>query len=90
LRNFKDTSSTETADALFQGLDLNAAEGLDSDDESMQDDRQQDGRPKSKLKYMNVLQDIADRKISQLVVELDDLTQVRTLKVLVVMDIIDH
>ena len=33
--------------------------------------------PKSKLKYMNLLQDVADRTVSNITIELDDLDQVR-------------
>ena len=46
--------------------------------------RQRDGgqaAPKSKLKYMNLLQDVADRTISHITVELDDLDTVRKLSV---------
>ncbi|TKX25214.1 DNA replication licensing factor mcm7 [Elsinoe australis] len=76
LRNFKSASSADTADALG-GLNLN---GNDTQsDYDFMDDAEEDaqattnGQPKSKQKYMKLLQDIADRRITNLFIELDDL-----------------
>lgn len=79
LRSFK-SSSTEAADAL-DSLDLNEH---DEDDEyDFMDETEEDGaqrrgtRPtRSKAKYMNVLQDVADRKVDHIVIDLDDVEQV--------------
>lgn len=80
LRNFKSASSADTADALGS-LNLN---GNDTQsDYDFMDDAEEDaqattnGQPKSKQKYMNLLQDIADRQITNLFIELDDLELVR-------------
>lgn len=75
LQNFK-SSSTETEDALG---DLNLDGDGTSDKYDFMDDAD-DGartrsRTKSKLKYMNILQDVADRKSSQVLVDLDDLNE---------------
>ncbi|KAK3702382.1 DNA replication licensing factor MCM7 [Vermiconidia calcicola] len=79
LRNFK-SSSTETEDAL-QDLHLDG-DGT-SDEYDFMDDvedgadaartRQRGGAPRSKAKYMNMLQDVAGRATSQVVIDLDDL-----------------
>ncbi|KAF2156778.1 DNA replication licensing factor CDC47 [Myriangium duriaei CBS 260.36] len=78
LRSFKSASSTDTADAL-QSLNLNQD---DADSDYDLDDADEDAQPrtdgttrrqKTKLKYMDLLQDVADRKISNVLIELDDL-----------------
>lgn len=35
-------------------------------------------QPRSKAKYMNLLQDVADRKVDHIVIDLDDVDQVST------------
>lgn len=78
LRNFK-SSSTETEEALD---DLNLDGDGTSDEYDFMDDA--DGtedrtrvqrRTKSKAKYTNLLQDVADRTTSQVLVQLDDLAE---------------
>lgn len=80
LRSFK-SSSTEAADALDDlNLDENGADNeYDFMDESRDDDGAQTNRAqrRSKIKYMNILQDVADRTVNNIVIELDDLDQVR-------------
>ena len=83
MRNFKATTSNDTADALGD-LNINGDDGDDEydfmDDEAGAARQQRDGRqaaPKSKFKYMNLLQDVADRTISNITIELDDLDEVR-------------
>lgn len=78
LRSFK-SSSTEAADAL-DGLNLAEDEDDEYDfmDESEAEgaQRRQRQQTRSKAKYMNLLQDVADRKVDHIVVDLDDLEQV--------------
>ncbi|KAF4555305.1 DNA replication licensing factor mcm7-like protein [Elsinoe fawcettii] len=74
LQNFKATSSADTADAL-QDLRLNG--DAESDYDFMDDAEggaQQNGeaRQGSKHKYVKMLQDVADRRISNILIELDD------------------
>ncbi|KAK4540233.1 hypothetical protein LTR36_009638 [Oleoguttula mirabilis] len=77
LRTFK-SSTSETEDAL-DGLHLDG----DSDEYDFMDDAEDGGRgaqtrragARSKAKYVNVLQDIADRTKSQILIDLDDLDQ---------------
>lgn len=78
LRNFK-SSSTETEDALE---DLHIDGDGTSDEYDFMDDAQDETgatRPRtknaSKMKYMKMLQDVADRKTMQVLVDLDDLEQ---------------
>lgn len=65
-------------DAL-DGLDLN---GNGDDDEydfmDESDDEARGGQQprRSKIKYMNLLQDVVDRKIDHVLIDLDDLNQV--------------
>lgn len=79
LRNFK-SSSTEAEDALD---DLHLDGDGTSDEYDFMDDAEDNGaartrrNQKSKAKYMNMLQDVADRTISQVTIELDDLKEVR-------------
>lgn len=81
LRSFKSASSTDTADAL-QGLNING-DGVDDEYDLMEDahDGEQQGangtrQPRNKIKYMGILQDVADRKVENILIELDDLEQV--------------
>ena len=81
LRHFK-SSSTETEDAL-QDLHLDG-DGT-SDEYDFMDDvddgadiSRSRSRQKSKTKYMNMLQDIADRTTSQVLIDLDDLRDYET------------
>ncbi|KAF2142176.1 uncharacterized protein K452DRAFT_270955 [Aplosporella prunicola CBS 121167] len=74
LRSYK-SSSTEAADAL-EDLQIDGEDEYDfmdeSDDgEAAQRSRRRDRDPK--VKYMQMLQDVADRKVNQVVIELDDL-----------------
>lgn len=75
LQNFK---SFETADAIE---DLNLHEDVDEDD--LMEDAGADGeqtterrRKEPKVKYMQILQDVADRVKDNVVIELDDLQAV--------------
>ncbi|SMR57702.1 unnamed protein product [Zymoseptoria tritici ST99CH_3D1] len=75
LQNFK-SSSTETEDAL-EDLRLDG-DGTSDEYDFMDDAEYGNGetrRTKSKVKYMNVLQSVADRKSSQVLVDLDDLVE---------------
>jgi hypothetical protein len=74
LRNFK-SSSTEAEDAL-DDLRLDG-DGTSDEYDFMDDvpDRTSATRRKTKTKYVEMLQDVADRKISQVLVDLDDLDQ---------------
>lgn len=82
LKNFK-SSSTEAAEQL-EGLNLNG-DG-DSDEYDMVDDV--DGangnrRGQNKLKYMQLLQDVADRKETAIFIDLNDVDAVsRRLRIL--------
>lgn len=76
LQNFK-SSSTEAEDAL-DDLHLDG-DGM-SDEYDFMDDADNGGATRrratrSKAKYMNMLQDVADRKTSQVLIDLDDLEQ---------------
>ena len=79
LRTFKSTTSADTADALG---DLNLGEDdLEDDYDFMEEtggeQAQNNQRAnKSKIKYMNMMQEVADRTISHLTIELDDLDMV--------------
>lgn len=79
MRHFK-SSSTEAEDALD---DLHLDGDGTSDEYDFMDDaddgdaaRTRARRQKSKAKYMNMLQDVADRTTSQVTVDLDDLKEV--------------
>lgn len=80
LQNFK-SSSTEAADQL-QNLNLNG-EG-DSDEYDMVDDSDDPApgaasrRNHSKAKYMHMLQDVADRTGTNVIIDLNDLDAVST------------
>ena len=79
LRTFKSTTSADTADALG---DLNLGEDdLEDDYDFMEatggaQAQDQQRTNKSKIKYMNLMQQVADRTISNLTIELDDLDTV--------------
>jgi DNA replication licensing factor MCM7 len=80
LRNFK-SSATETEDAL-EDLRLDG-DGTseeydfmdDADDNAEAARTRRRGAQKSKAKYVNMLQDVANRKTSQVLIDLDDLQQ---------------
>lgn len=84
LRSFK-SSTSEAEDALE---DL-ALEDGDSEEYDFMDDaedgatapgtRRQRRQRRSKQKYMQMLQDVADRKRTNVVVDLDDLDQVQVM-----------
>ncbi|KAK5133649.1 Mcm2-7 hexameric complex component [Meristemomyces frigidus] len=77
LRSFK-SSTTETEDALDDlRLDGDSDEYDFMDDAANGAERAQTGRrgARSKAKYVNVLQDIADRTQSQILIDLDDLDE---------------
>ncbi|EME80319.1 uncharacterized protein MYCFIDRAFT_56719 [Pseudocercospora fijiensis CIRAD86] len=75
LQNFK-SSSTEAEDGLE---DLRLDGDATSDEYDFMDDVDNGAasrrRTRSKAKYMNMLQDVADRKSSQILVDLDDLQE---------------
>lgn len=77
LQNFK-SSSTEAADQL-ENLNLNG-DG-DNDEYDMLDDPAPNAnrrRTRTKAKYVEMLQDIADRTRSNVLIDLNDLETVRT------------
>lgn len=71
LRNFK-SSSTEAEDAL-EDLNLNADDA--SDEYDFMDDANGVRTRRSKQKYMDILQDVADRKTNQVLISLDDIQE---------------
>ena len=73
LRNFK-SSSTEAEDAL-EDLNLNADNA--SDEYDFMDDAGKGGSQKrrTKHKYMDLLQNVADRKTNQVLISLDDVQE---------------
>jgi DNA replication licensing factor MCM7 len=77
LKTFK-SSSSQAADGLE---DLNLGDG-DSDEYDFMDDvdggngQHPRAQQHSKVKYMKLLQDVADRKTAQIVIEMDDLEEV--------------
>lgn len=90
LRSYK-SSSTEAEDALNG---LNIEEDGDSDEYDFMEDAedgtttrrpQRSNRQQSrhgKVKYMQMLQDVADRVTSQVVIDLDDLDEVGSAKIM--------
>jgi len=83
-RTFKSQGTTEAADAL-ENLNLDADTASD-DYDFMDDADENDGAQRSrrngqargpKIKYMTLLQDIADRKKQHITVDLDDVDLVR-------------
>lgn len=76
LKSFK-SSTVEASDAL-EGLNIDD-EGEDydfMDDADAPNNRTGGNQQAPKVKYMKLLQDVADRKVSDIVIELDDLEQV--------------
>lgn len=78
LKSFK-SSTVEASDAL-EGLNLDE-DGLSDDYDFMEDadagnTRTRGNQQHPKVKYIKMLQDVADRKVSDIVIELDDLEQV--------------
>lgn len=82
MRSFK-SSSTETADALGdlninEDEDENEYDFMDESDDADAQARRRRQQSRSKSKYMNALQDIADRTIDHITIDLDDLDTVCT------------
>lgn len=78
LQNFK-SSSTEAADQL-ENLNLNGdGEEAEYDMVDDSDDPAPQGRRRTKAKYMEMLQDIADRTRTNVLIDLNDLDTVRIL-----------
>ena len=85
LKNFKSSSSASAASATSALQDLNIDDGNLSDEYDFMDDvegggtsrRRTEGEPK--LKYMNLLQGVANRTTLEITIELDDLDVVRYL-----------
>jgi DNA replication licensing factor MCM7 len=81
LQHFKTLQSTSEAAATEAMEDLNIDGNRTSDEYDFMDDIDDDGaetrgarrRREPKLKYMQILQDIANRDVSNIVIELDDL-----------------
>lgn len=83
LQNFKSSQSASEASATeaISGLNLDE-DDLDALDE-MDEDGEENGRTtgerrEPKLKYMTLLQEIADRTKNHIVIELDDLDKVQS------------
>ena len=85
LKSFKTFQSSSEAAATEALQDLNIDEGRTSDEYDFMDDvddvegantRGARRRREPKLKYMQVLQDIANRDTSHILIELDDLATV--------------
>lgn len=81
LQNFKssqsasETSATEAISHLnIDEDDLDALDEMEEDSEENQRTRQ---KREPKLKYMAILQEVADRVRNHIVIELDDLDKVR-------------
>lgn len=81
LQHFKTLQSTSEAAATEAMEDLNIDGNRTSDEYDFMDDIDDGGaetrgarrRREPKLKYMQILQDIANRDVSNIVIELDDL-----------------
>lgn len=87
LENFKSSQSTSEEAATDAIDDLNLDEDRTSDEYDFMDDvaeeegvrrRRAAGSKPSKRKYMSILQDVADREKTNVLIELDDLDEVRT------------
>jgi DNA replication licensing factor MCM7 len=86
LENFKSSQSKSEETAADTIDDLNLDEDRTSDEYDFMDDVAEDNgsrsrragqsRP-SKRKYMSILQEVADRETSSVLIELDDLEEVR-------------
>lgn len=81
LKHFKTLQSTSEAAATEALEDLNIDGNRTSDEYDFMDDMEDEGtttrgarrRREPKLKYMQILQDIANRDVSHILIELDDL-----------------
>lgn len=77
LKHFKTLQSTSEAAATEALEDLNIDGNRTSDEYDFMDDVDEEAgtrrRKEPKLKYMQILQDIANRDASNIVIELDDL-----------------
>lgn len=86
LESFKSFESASTASATAAIEDLHIDADGTSDEYDFMDDadgtdgqqRRTDRRRDPKRKYMQILQDVADREQSNILIELDDLDTVRT------------
>jgi DNA replication licensing factor MCM7 len=84
LKGFKTFQSTSEAAATEAFEDLNIDGGRSSDEYDFMDDAEEttgagargSRRREPKLKYMQILQDIANRDVSHIQIELDDLETV--------------
>ena len=85
LENFKSSQSTSEDAATDAIDDLNLEEDRTSDEYDFMDDvaeeegarrRRAAGKGPSKRKYMSLLQEVADREKSNVLIELDDLNEV--------------
>ena len=85
LSSYKSTISPTDISAADALQDLNIDDGLSDEYDFMDDARDGEGKEKSsrpskfadpKRKYMNMLQQVADRQISEVTIELDDLENV--------------
>lgn len=85
LKHFKTLQSSSEAAATEALEDLNIDGNRTSDEYDFMDDIEDEGagarrRKEPKLKYMQILQDLANRDSSNIVIELDDLEIVSLLK----------
>ena len=84
LKHFKTLQSSSEAAATEAMEDLNIDGNRTSDEYDFMDDADETGASRRhrepKLKYMHVLQDIANRDTSHVLIELDDLEIVSPLK----------
>lgn len=75
-------SSTTEAEAALEGLQIDDGTSDeydfmdDIDDNNAQQSRRSEKRRPTKRKYMEMLQDVADRKRDHVIVDLDDLDEV--------------
>lgn len=85
LSSYKSTVSTEDISATDALQDLNIDDGLSDEYDFMEDARDGEDKEKNsrsrkfadpKRKYVNMLQQVADRRISEVTIELDDLENV--------------
>lgn len=85
LKHFKSFESASASAATEAIEDLNIDEDRTSDEYDFMDDADESGaqsrgrrrNKQPKLKYMQMLQDVADRERSDILIELDDLVTVR-------------
>lgn len=96
LQHFKTLQSTSEAAATEALEDLNIDGNRTSDEYDFMDDAQDDGaatrgarrRREPKLKYMQILQDIANRDVQHILIELDDLEVVSSHRLVTIRDLI--